>query len=74
MLLFGYLKDALKSGRLQFVQEAIGIIVSELGDDYGQLFRPFGVAAEYMQTRDVSILERLQQEERELVLEIAGEN
>ena len=73
LLLFGYLKGALQSGKTQFVQEAIEIIVSELGEEYGGLLRPFRIALEYMQTEDVSILERLQQEERELVLEIAGQ-
>jgi len=73
LLLFGYLKGALKSGKIQFVQEALEIIVSGLGEEYNELLRPFKIALEYMQTEDVSILERLQQEERELVLEIAGQ-
>ena len=73
LLIFGYLKGAFKSGKTQFVQEAIEIIVSGLGEEYDELFRPFGIALEYMQTKDVSMLERLQQEERELVLEIAGQ-
>jgi tetratricopeptide (TPR) repeat protein len=73
LLLFGYLKGALKSGKTQFVQEAIEIIVSGLGEEYDELFRPFSIALEYIQTEDVSILERLQQEVRELVLEIAGQ-
>ena len=70
LLLFGYIKGALQSGKTQFVQEAIEIIVSGLGEEYDELLRPFMIALEYMQTEDVSILERLQQEERELVLEI----
>jgi hypothetical protein len=73
LLLFGYLKGSLKSGKIQFVQEAIEIIVSGLGEEYDELLRPFKIALEYMQTKDVSILERLQQEVRELVLEIAGQ-
>jgi tetratricopeptide (TPR) repeat protein len=73
LLLFGYLKGVLPSARTEFAREAIGIIVSELGEDYGRLLRPFSVAIEYMETGDESILERLQQEERELVLEIAGQ-
>jgi tetratricopeptide (TPR) repeat protein len=71
LLLFGYLKGALKSGKTQFVQEAIEIIVSELGEEYGELLSPFDIALEYMRTKDVGILERLHQEVRELVLEIA---
>jgi len=73
LLFFGYLISALQSGKTQFVQEAIEIIVSGLGEEYGELLRLFRIALEYMQTEDVSILERLQQEERELVLEIAGQ-
>jgi len=73
LLVFGYLKGALKSGKIQFAQEAIEIIVSGIGEEYKELLRPFRIALEYMQTEDVSILERLQQEERELVLEIAGQ-
>ena len=73
LLLFGYLEGALKSGKTQFVQEAIEIIVSELGEEYDELLRPFRIALEYIKTENVSILERLQQEERELVLEIAGQ-
>ena len=71
LILFGYLKGAFQSGETQFVKEAIEIIVSGLGEEYDELLRPFRIAVEYMQTEDVSILERLQQEERELVLEIA---
>jgi tetratricopeptide (TPR) repeat protein len=70
LVLFGYLRGAIRSGKIQFVQEAIGMIVSELGGDYGKLLRPFSIALEYMRTEDLGILERLQQEERELVMEI----
>ncbi len=70
-MLFAYLKDMLSSSKMEFAREAIGIIVSELGEDYGRLLRPFSMAIEYMETRDESILDRLQQEERELVLQIA---
>jgi len=70
--IFGYLKGAIRTGKIQFVQEAIEIVVSELGGDYGELLRPFSIALEYMQTEDESILERLQQEVRELVLEICS--
>jgi tetratricopeptide (TPR) repeat protein len=69
--IFAYLRGVLRSGEIEFAREAIGIMVSELGEDYVRLLRPFSVAIEYMETGDESILERLQQEERELVLEIA---
>lgn len=71
LALFICIKGALGSGKTEFAREAIGIIVSELGEDYGRLLHPFSIAIEYMETQDESILERLQQEERELVLEIA---
>ena len=70
LVLFGYLKESLKSGRIQFVQEAIEMIVSEFGEEYEKLLSPFINALEYMQTEDESILERLHQEVRELVLDI----
>jgi tetratricopeptide (TPR) repeat protein len=72
-LIFGYLKSSIKIGKLDFVKEAIDKIVSELGEDYGQLLRPFRIAIDYMKTKDVGILERLQVEEREIVQAIAGE-
>jgi superkiller protein 3 len=73
LMLFGYFKGALKTGKFEFLKEAIDTIVKELGEDYDGLLRPFRIALDYMQTKDVGILERLQQEEREIVQEIAGE-
>jgi tetratricopeptide (TPR) repeat protein len=72
-LIFGFLKSAIKTGKFEFLKEAIDTIVKELGEDYDGLLRPFRIALDYMQTKDVGILERLQQEEREIVQEIAGE-
>jgi tetratricopeptide (TPR) repeat protein/predicted transcriptional regulator len=73
LLIFGYIRRAIKIGKLDFVKEAIDKIVSELGGDYDKLLRLFGKAIDYMQTKDVGILERLQVEEREIVQEIAEE-
>lgn len=70
LALFEYIKGVLKAGKLEFLQEAIGIVVAELGDEYGQLLSPFTTALEYMQTKDVSILEQCQVELREIVAEI----
>ena len=70
LLIFAYIKSAIEIGKLEFAQSAIGKIVSELGEDYDQLLHPFKIAINYMQTGDVEILERLQQEEREIVQEI----
>jgi tetratricopeptide (TPR) repeat protein len=70
LLIFAYIKSAIEIGKLEFAQSAIGRIVSELGEDYDQLLQPFKIAINYMQTGDVEILERLQQEEREIVQEI----
>jgi len=70
LLVFGYVRSAINTGKLDFIKEAIGKIAGELGEDYGQLLRPFVKAIDYMQTDNVGILERLQVEEREIVQEI----
>jgi len=72
-VLFVYIKNLFKARQFSFIKESLGIIVSELGEEYGQLLKPFSIALEYMQTKDVSILERCQVEVRKIVLEIAGE-
>jgi uncharacterized protein len=73
LMIFGYIRSGIKTGKFDFVKEAISKITSELGEDYGELLRLFGKAIDYMQTNDVGILERLQVEEREIVQEIAKE-
>lgn len=66
-----YVKNLCKINRIDYAGIAIKRIVETFGDEMAELLFPYEMAVEYIKTGDVEILEKLQQEVREIVIEIA---
>ncbi len=72
-LVLTYLKEIAKGKKYEFAEMALEIIVKTLGEKYGEFLMPFSKALEYIKTRDVEILEKLQKEVRQTVISIIKE-
>lgn len=67
-----YIRNLLQEGATNFAEKAMEMLIGHFGDEMRRVLNPFSQALKYIQTNDSGILEQLQQEERELVLEIVN--
>jgi len=66
-----YLRSIAPLGDLLFISAALKAVFRILGKEYAELLEPYSRALEYAMTGDADVLLTLQQEQRELAIEIA---